>query len=61
MFDVETSKGKMKVPVALVERAAERIWRQPKAARDHRLETARKRLNGAHPTMRDAAIVALDR
>jgi hypothetical protein len=59
MFEVESSKGKIKVPVALVVLTAERLWRLPQPQRDRHLERAEQRVKGKHPTARDAAIVAL--
>jgi hypothetical protein len=59
MFAIDSSKGKIKVPASLVVRVAERLWRQPQPQRDQKLDRAEKRLKGKHPSMRDAAIVAL--
>ena len=59
-FKVELGNGKaVTLSSDYVSRIADRLWKLPQAQRDKRLERAKTRIAGPHPSRTDAAIVAL--
>jgi hypothetical protein len=59
-FKVQLANGKrVTLSSEYISRIADRLWKLPQGQRDVRLERAKSRIAGEHPSRTDAATVAL--